>query len=236
MPSRCANTGTRASACTRATRLLPPRGTITSIVPSSPASIIPTAARSRVGTSWIASSGRRGRAQALDHRGVDRPVRAVAVRAAAQDRGIAGLEAQRAGVGGDVRPALVDDADDAERHAHALDGHAVRPRPALRHRADRIGERAHHVEPVRHRGDALVVEREAVEERPAWRRRPWLRPGPAALAARMSALRARIAAAIAASALSFCAADASASARAAALRAAGRCRASGRQYRSLRRS
>ncbi len=29
-------------------------------------------------------------------------------------------------------PALVDDADDAERHAHALDGHAVRPRPALR--------------------------------------------------------------------------------------------------------
>ena len=29
---------------------------------------------------------------------------------------------------------------------------------------DRIGERAHHVEPVGHRGDALVIEREAVEK------------------------------------------------------------------------
>ena len=36
---------------------------------------------------------------------------AEALRAAAQDRGIAGLQAQRAGVGGDVGPALEDDAD-----------------------------------------------------------------------------------------------------------------------------
>ena len=90
--------------------------------------------------------------------------RAVALRAAAQDRGIAGLEAQRRGIGGDVGAALVDDADDAERHPHPLDGHAVRPRPALRHGADRIGERAHHVEPLGHGGDALVVERQPVDK------------------------------------------------------------------------
>ena len=109
--------------------------------------------------------GQRGRAQALGQRGVDRAIAAMALRAAAQDRGIAGLEAERGGIGGDVRAALVDDADDAERHPHALDGHAVRPRPALRHRADRIGERAHHVERLGHGGDALVVERQPVEER-----------------------------------------------------------------------
>ena len=57
-----------------------------------------------------------GFAQALGERGVDRARRAVAVGAAAQDHGVAGLERQRAGVGGDVRPALVDHADDAERH------------------------------------------------------------------------------------------------------------------------
>ena len=58
MPSRWAKTGTRASFCTRATRVLPPRGTMTSIVPSSPRSISPTASRSVVGTIWIEASGR----------------------------------------------------------------------------------------------------------------------------------------------------------------------------------
>ena len=55
-----------------------------------------------------------------------------AFRAAAQDRRIAGLQAQHRGVGRHVRAALVDHADHAERHAHALDRHAVRPRPAVR--------------------------------------------------------------------------------------------------------
>ena len=79
-------------------------------------------------------------AQALRERGMDRARRAMAVRAAAQDHGVAGLERERAGVGGDVRPALVDHADDAERHAHALDRHAVRPRPGFGDLADRIGQ------------------------------------------------------------------------------------------------
>jgi len=47
----------RAVELTRSTRLRPPRGTMTSIAPPSPASIIPTAARSRVGTSSIAPVG-----------------------------------------------------------------------------------------------------------------------------------------------------------------------------------
>src|SRR5258708_1142584 len=58
MPSRCANTGTRASASTRATRLLPPRGTMTSTLPFNPVSSRPTAARARVGTSVMVASGK----------------------------------------------------------------------------------------------------------------------------------------------------------------------------------
>ena len=105
-----------------------------------------------------------GFAQPGDDRVVDGAVGALALGAAAQDRGVAGLEAERGGVGGHVGPALVDDADDAERHAHALDRHAVRPRPALGDLADRIGEVADHLDAVGHGGDALVVEREPVEE------------------------------------------------------------------------
>ena len=75
--------------------------------------------------------GRRqpGFEETFDQRGMDGAAGAKTLRAAAQDRGIAGLQAQRAGIGGDIRPALIDDADDAERHPHALDAHAVRPPP-----------------------------------------------------------------------------------------------------------
>ena len=53
---------------------------------------------------------------------MDRAAGAGASRAAAQDHGIAGLQAQRAGIGGHIGAAFEDHADDAERHAHALDG------------------------------------------------------------------------------------------------------------------
>ena len=75
--------------------------------------------------------GQTGLAQALLERGMDGAARAQAVGAAAQDRGIAGFQAQRAGIGGHVRPALIDDADDAERHA-------ARARCACRSAASRI--------------------------------------------------------------------------------------------------
>ena len=82
----------------------------------------PTASRSVVGTSWMAVSGRPAAAQAAATRQTWIARRGMmALRAAAQDRGVAGLEAQRAGVGGHVGAALVDDADHAERHAHALE-------------------------------------------------------------------------------------------------------------------
>ena len=118
-------TGTRASRRTRSTRLLPPRGTSTSMRPSRPPSMSPTAARSVVGTSCIAVSGRSAAASPATRQRVDRRRRTHALAPAAQDRGVPGLEAQRARIRGHVRPALVDDADDAERHAHALD-HAGR--------------------------------------------------------------------------------------------------------------
>ena len=119
-----------------------------------------------------------GFAQPFGQSGMDGARRAMAVGAAAQDHGVAGLQGQRAGVGGDVGPAFVDHADDAERHLDALDGHAVRPRPGFGDPADRIGKAAHHVEAFGHRLDALVVQGRAGR---AWRRsgrRSCRRPDP----------------------------------------------------------
>ena len=72
---------------------------------------------------------------------MDGTTRLQALGAAAQDDGVRGFEAQRTGIGGDVRPALIDDADDAERHPDALNTQTVRPLPRRDHRADRIGQR-----------------------------------------------------------------------------------------------
>src|SRR6185503_17128685 len=52
------------------------------------------------------------------HAGGDGAVRPQHFRAAAQDGGVARLEAQRGGVGGHVGTRLVDDRDYAERNAH----------------------------------------------------------------------------------------------------------------------
>ena len=158
-------TGTRASCCTRATRLLPPRGTITSM------QSVMTAeheARPRRGR----SSARAGCALPADPRRAGpstrqawiAAARAHALAAAAQDRRVAGLQAQRARVRGHVGPALVDDADDAERHAHALDAQAVRARPLRDDGADRIRQRGDVLDAARHGLDARLVEREPVEQ------------------------------------------------------------------------
>ena len=107
--------------------------------------------------------------QALDKAGVDRGGRVKAVRAAAQHHRVAALQAQRAGVGGDVRPALVDDADDAERGRDALDDEAVGAIVGREHPADRIGQFCDLLHPLRHRLDALFVKCESVDHR---RRKP----------------------------------------------------------------
>ena len=64
---------------------------------------------------------------------MQRAIGMAALRAAAQDHRVARLQAQRAGVRGHVGAALVDDADDAERHAprarsRARSAAAMRPR------------------------------------------------------------------------------------------------------------
>ncbi len=108
-----------------------------------------------------------GGGEAVAQRGDERPRGMEALRAAAQDRGVAGFERQPAGVGGDVGAALVDDADDAERHADARDPEPVGPGPVRQHVADRVGQRGDVFEPRRHRFEPLRVERQAVEQRRA---------------------------------------------------------------------
>ena len=86
-------------------------------------------------------------------------------RRAAQQAGVAALEAQAGHVDGDVRARLVDDEQHAERHAHLLHVEPVRQPPAADDLADGIverGDRAHRVAQLEH---ALGVERQAVEQR-----------------------------------------------------------------------
>ena len=115
----------------------------------------PTAARSAIGTIWIASLRQAGVLEALDQAGMDRLRGMQRIRAAAQDHGIAGLEAERAGIGGDVRPAFIDDADDAERRAHALDMQAVRAIPLGDDLADGIGSSAIGADAIGHAANAV---------------------------------------------------------------------------------
>ena len=94
-----------------------------------------------------------GCGQAFAHAGGNGLVAVQCLRPAAQDAGVAGLEAQRRGVGGHVRPRFVDDADDAERHAHLADLNAGRPVPQLADLADGVAQRRDLFEAFRHRCD-----------------------------------------------------------------------------------
>ena len=90
------------------------------------------------------------------------------LRSAAQQHRIAGLQAQRRGVGGHVRPRLVDHRDQAERYAHALDA-------ACRSAASRVrvtcptgsGSAATSRRPRAIRGECARVEAQAVEHAPS---------------------------------------------------------------------
>ena len=88
----------------------------------------------------------------------------MAFRAAAQDRGVAGFQRKRTGVGRHVRAAFVNDADRAERHAHALEPETVGSRPLGEHGADGIGKFGDFFKPGRYTGDALLVEQQPVDE------------------------------------------------------------------------
>ena len=101
----------------------------------------------------------------LGKQGADGDIRADGLRTAAQDDGVAGLEAEPRGIGRDIRARLVDDADDAERHAHAADLEAIGAdrRVVARRNGVRQGRRL--AQALRHRGDAALVEQQAVEVR-----------------------------------------------------------------------
>ena len=181
MPSRWPSTGTRASAATRATSDLPPRGMIRSMAPPSPASIAPTASRSAVGDDLDAALGQARFSQPGGDRFADGEAGGERVGAAPEDQGVAGAQADRGGVGGDVGPALEDHADDADRGAHPGDVEAVGARPARHLLADGIGQS----------GDLLHRRRDRLQPRPgrdgAGRRARVALATSASLAARMKA-------------------------------------------------
>ena len=93
-----------------------------------------------VGTSCTASAGKSDARQGLRRCSLNGARRVQRLRAAAQDHGVARLHAERRRVRRHVRPALVDDADDADGHAHARDLETVGPRPFRFDVADGIGE------------------------------------------------------------------------------------------------
>ena len=105
--------------------------------------------------------------QALGQPIHDRPRRVVALGTAAQDGGVAGLQAQAAGVGGDVGARFVDHPDNAEGHPNAADVKAVRTVPGghlVAHGVIQIGDR---LEPRRDAVEAPGIEFQAGR---AWRR------------------------------------------------------------------
>ena len=82
-----------------------------------------------------------------------------------QDRRVAGLEAEGGNVDGDVRPRLVDHADDADGDAPPAQPQAIGQHPAIIFRADRIGQRGDAARIVGKRGQPLLVQQQPVKQR-----------------------------------------------------------------------
>ena len=86
-------------------------------------------------------------------------------RAAAKQHRVARLQRQPEGVDRDVRPALVDDADDTERHPLLAQLKAVGQRAATQHLTDRVRQTRDLTQPRGDAVDAVRVQREPVEHR-----------------------------------------------------------------------
>ena len=108
--------------------------------------------------------GQAGVAQAGAERRANRGDAIGAIGARAQDQRIARAQRQRPGLGGDIRAAFENHADDADRHAHAGDAQTVRAGPFGERFSDRIGQRGDGFDALRHRLQARFVEREAIEQ------------------------------------------------------------------------
>jgi len=111
------------------------------------------------------AGGQAGGHQAALDRRVDREVRGDALRAAAQDHRVARAHAQRRGVGGHVRTALVDHGDHADRRTHPADVEAVGPGPARGGHAQRVGDLGDGLDPGGDAFQARFVQGQAVEHR-----------------------------------------------------------------------
>ena len=92
--------------------------------------------------------------------------RMMALGAAAQDGRVARLQAQPAGVSGDVGPRFVDHADDPQGHPYTRYVEAVGAPPLGQHLAHRIGQRRDLLEAPRHGLDTALVEPETVKHGP----------------------------------------------------------------------
>jgi hypothetical protein len=100
----------------------------------------------------------------LDQAGVDGAGGMERIRSAAQNDGIAGLQAQGAGVGGDIGAAFINHADDAERGAHALDLEPVGTFPGGNDVTDGIGQGGNGANAIDDRIDAALIEFQPVDE------------------------------------------------------------------------
>ena len=86
-------------------------------------------------------------------------------RAAAKNHGIACFRTKNCSVAGDVRPRLVNDADDPDRHAHFGNLDSVRLGPGAQHFPDRIGQAGDLTNTVGHFCQAFLSQGEAIDHR-----------------------------------------------------------------------
>ncbi len=93
----------------------------------------------------------------------DHQVRAQGTRRPPQERGVSRLEAEARRVARHVGPVLVDDGDDAERHADATDAQSVRSGPPVEHLADRVGQIGDLPQSVGHLRHLALGQRQPVE-------------------------------------------------------------------------
>ena len=107
--------------------------------------------------------GQAGGGERLLHEGGEGGVGVEDFLAAAQDRGVAALQAEDGAVDGDVGARLVDDADHADGHAHAADLQAIGTRGFVEQFADGIGQRGDLADALGELLEAGLIESEAVD-------------------------------------------------------------------------
>ena len=94
----------------------------------------------------------------------DHGTRVIGQRAAAQNAGVAGTDADACGVGRHVGARLVDHSDQAQRHTHAGQVHAACKHAVVEHAAHGIGQLGELLQTGGHALDALGRQQQAIEQ------------------------------------------------------------------------